>query len=146
MTQSASVRRRPWLMIALAFVILLVGSGAPSVAQARSAASSLAVHCARSATEGAANEGIYVIDGAEGTYVGQSGNIASRLAQHVGSGRFTQAEVDAAQRIEVLGGKTAREIAEQQKIDELGGIDNLLNQRNPIGPRRFGLMPEGYSR
>lgn len=39
----------------------------------------------------------------------------------------------------VTGGKTAREIAEQQKIDKLGGIgDLLLNQRNPIGPRRYG--------
>jgi hypothetical protein len=46
----------------------------------------------------------------------------------------------------VSGGKTAREIAEQQKIDELGGIGGLLNQRNPIGPRRFGMMPEGYTR
>jgi hypothetical protein len=46
----------------------------------------------------------------------------------------------------VSGGKTAREIAEQHKIDELGGIDQLLNRRNPIGPRRFGRMPEGYSR
>ena len=61
-------------------------------------------------------------------------------------GRFTQDEVDAAQRIGVAGGKTAREIAEQHKIDELGGIDQLLNRRNPIGPRRFELMPEGYTR
>jgi NADP-dependent 3-hydroxy acid dehydrogenase YdfG len=38
------------------------------------------------------------------------------------------------------------EIAEQRKIDELGGVPNLLNKRNPIGPRRFDLMGEGYSR
>lgn len=99
-----------------------------------------------SAAEEAANEGIYVINGARGTYVGQSGNIANRLAGYVSSGRFTQAEVDAAQRIAVSGGKTAREIAEQQKIDELGGVDSLLNIRNPIGARRFDLMPQPYSR
>lgn len=51
-----------------------------------------------------------------------------------------------AERFGVSGGKTAREIAEQQKIDEFGGIGNLLNKRNPIGPRRFNLMPDGYSR
>lgn len=89
-------------------------------------------------------EGIYVIRGAEETYVGQSGQISTRLSQHLG--RFTQAETDAAERIFVPGGKTAREIAEQQKIDELGGIDELGNRRNPIGPARFNLMPPGYTR
>jgi RHS repeat-associated protein len=97
-------------------------------------------------TANASDEGIYVIRGAEETYVGQSGNISQRLAQHVESGRFRQAEVNAAERIGVPGGKTAREIAEQHKIDQLGGITALGNLRNPIGPRRFRLMPEGYTR
>jgi hypothetical protein len=104
---------------------------------------------ARFAGAGAAkevDEGIYVIRGAEETYIGQSGNISGRLGQHVDSGRFSQAEVNAAERIGVSGGKTAREIAEQHKIDELGGIRALGNLRNPIGPRRFELMPEGYTR
>jgi RHS repeat-associated protein len=96
--------------------------------------------------EEVATEGIYVIEGAEGTYVGQSGEIATRLAQHVASGRFTQAEVDAAMRISVSGGRVAREVAEQQMIDSLGGIKGLLNLRNPIGPQRLGLMPQPYSR
>ena len=61
-------------------------------------------------------------------------------------GRFTKAELDAAERIAVAGDKTAREIAEQTKIDQLGGIKNLLNKRNPIGPQRFGLMGRNYSR
>jgi predicted GIY-YIG superfamily endonuclease len=41
-----------------------------------------------------------VIRGAEGTYVGQSGNIAQRFSQHLieNGGRFTQEELDAAQR------------------------------------------------
>jgi RHS repeat-associated protein len=93
-----------------------------------------------------ATEGIYIINGAEGVYVGQSGSISSRLAQHVFSGRFTQNEVDAAERIAVSGGRLSREVAEQQKIDELGGIGNLMNQRNPIGPQRFGLIPQPYER
>jgi hypothetical protein len=36
--------------------------------------------------------------------------------------------------------KTSREIAEQQKIDELGGVRNLLRKRNPIGQRRLHLI------
>jgi hypothetical protein len=46
---------------------------------------------------------------------------------------------------QVLGGKTAREIAEQIRIDELG-IESLENLRNPIGPGRLHLMPPGYVR
>ena len=68
------------------------------------------------------------------------------MGQHVAKDKFTQAEVDAAERIPVSGGKTAREIAEQLKIDELGGIENLVNKVNPIGARRFDLMPDGYFR
>lgn len=77
---------------------------------------------------GVANEGIYIVRTQVGTYLGQSGKIATRLAQHVAEGKFTQAEVDAAKRIAVPGGKTAREIADQLKIDELGGVDNSPQQ------------------
>jgi hypothetical protein len=44
-------------------------------------------------------------------------------------------------------GRSSREIAEQMMIDRLGGIDNLRNVVNPIGPKRFPLMPiQPYSR
>jgi len=81
-------------------------------------------------------------------YVGQSGNITSRLGQHVSTGKFTQAEVGVAQRFEVLGGRTAREVTEQLKLDSFGGRDapGILNKVNPIGDRRLSLMPEGYLR
>ncbi|MBH0083985.1 RHS repeat-associated core domain-containing protein [Salinibacterium sp. SWN167] len=95
------------------------------------------------------NEGIYVVrTEIGGTYTGQSGNIAQRLPAHVRQGKFTQAEVDGAVRTEVLGGKTAREIAEQLKLDSLGGRDapGVLNKVNPIGESRMELMPPGYSR
>ncbi|MGN8048138.1 RHS repeat-associated core domain-containing protein [Curtobacterium sp. 22159] len=91
-------------------------------------------------------EGIYVIRTARGTYVGQSGNIDRRLAEHVVSGKFSLDEVSSAERFEVTGGKTAREVAEQRKIDELGGVGNLLNKVNPIGQRRIALMGPGYTR
>jgi hypothetical protein len=42
---------------------------------------------------------------------------------------------------------TAKSATTRQEIDWFpNGIDDLLNRRNPIGPRRFHLMPEGYSR
>jgi len=85
--------------------------------------------------------GNYVVSTPAGEYVGQSGNISTRLEQHVASGKFTQAEVDAAERFAVQGTKLDREIAEQLLIDSKGGIDNLLNKVNPIGPKRFGVMP-----
>jgi hypothetical protein len=40
----------------------------------------------------------------------------------------------------VPGGKTAREIVEQRRIDELGGIEKLENKVNPIGPNRRHLL------
>jgi RHS repeat-associated protein len=85
--------------------------------------------------------GNYVVSTPRGEYVGQSGNISNRLDQHVASGKFTQAEVDAAQRISVPGSKLDREIAEQLLIDSKGGVPNLINVVNPIGPKRFGVMP-----
>ncbi|MEO8695675.1 MAG: RHS repeat-associated core domain-containing protein [Acidimicrobiales bacterium] len=85
--------------------------------------------------------GNYVVSTPLGEYVGQSGNISVRLQQHVASGKFTQAEVDAAQRFAVPGTKLDREIAEQLLVDSKGGVDNLLNVVNPIGPARLDLMP-----
>lgn len=49
-----------------------------------------------------------------------SGNISRRLVQHVRSGKLAAADMTAVSRTEVLGGKTAREIAEQRRINELG--------------------------
>jgi hypothetical protein len=39
------------------------------------------------------------------------------------------------------GGELSREIAEQARINALGGIKNLDNIRNPIGKARLFLMP-----
>jgi RHS repeat-associated protein len=87
-----------------------------------------------------ATEGIYEFTAASGkTYVGQSGNIAARMEQHMASGKLLLGTP--VNTTEVLGGKTAREIAEQLRINELGGIRNLENIRNPIGANRQYLLP-----
>jgi hypothetical protein len=140
----------------------LLGSGAPAAASGAAASFSqrtftrmpptLKLGMASLATRvpsRAATSGVYVIRTPSGAYVGQSGNISARLAQHVRSGRFTQAEVSRAQRYSVPGGKTAREMAEQVKINsrEFGGLAGrrLRNRVNPIGPnRRGGLFPSFY--
>jgi RHS repeat-associated protein len=88
-----------------------------------------------------AESGIYVVSTPEGDYVGQAGDITKRLGQHVAKDKFTQEQVDAARRFSVPGTKLDREIAEQTMIDVLGGKRTLLNNRNPIGDRRCGLMP-----
>jgi RHS repeat-associated protein len=73
-------------------------------------------------------------------YVGQSKDINKRLPQHIQSGKLEESELPKVLRTEVLGGKTQREIAEQRRIEDLGGIKNLENKRNPIGPKRMHLL------
>jgi RHS repeat-associated protein len=89
-----------------------------------------------------AKEGIYEFTARTGeTYVGQSGNIAARIQQHTSSGFLRKEDVGTLRTTQVLGGKTAREIAEQLRINKLGGIDKLANERNPIGSARQHLLP-----
>ncbi len=73
------------------------------------------------------------------TYVGQSGNLPKRITQHERSGK--KAADTGADTTAVPGGKTAREVAEQRRINELGGTRDVAgsqtsNVRNPIGERR----------
>jgi RHS repeat-associated protein len=93
------------------------------------------------------NEGIYQIDTPLGPYVGQASDIDRRMKQWERSKRFTPEEIANAQRTEVLGGKTQREIAEQRRINDLtdgvgASSDKVLNIRNPIGPNRRHLMDD----
>lgn len=69
-------------------------------------------------------------------YVGQSGDIPQRLQQHVSAGRLDQ--IQDAKVTQVSGGKFTREIAEQDRISQLGGIPGgkLSNKINPIGVSR----------
>jgi hypothetical protein len=90
-----------------------------------------------------ATEGIYEFTTASGkTYVGQSGNITTRINQHLWSGKFLTGDIGTVRTTWVPGGRLAREVAEQRRILELGGIKGgqLANIRNPIGARRWHLM------
>ncbi|OHB53420.1 MAG: hypothetical protein A2Y12_14585 [Planctomycetes bacterium GWF2_42_9] len=88
-----------------------------------------------------AQQGIYEFTAASGkTYVGQSANIPQRLMQHINNGKLLAKDVQTVKTTPITGGKIAREIAEQARIDRLGGIKNLENVRNPIGPARSYLF------
>ena len=81
------------------------------------------------------------------TYVGQSEDVDRRLAEHEASGK-KDPDVEATVK-EVEGGKTPREHAEQNRINELGGKasepgSETSNKRNPIGPRRKTEVEEMY--
>lgn len=79
-------------------------------------------------------------------YVGQSGNIPKRLEQHERAGRYSPAS-GSASTTAVPGGRTAREISEHQRIQEItGGVPArqsgaVSNQVDPIGPKRRHLLP-----
>jgi RHS repeat-associated protein len=95
-----------------------------------------------------AEEGIYEFPDqkAGGTpYVGQSENIPRRLGEHEAAGRLAPGTETTTS---VPEGKTAREIAEHNRIQELTGgqkaknSPSVSNQRDPVGSRRrpgFGL-------
>ena len=86
-------------------------------------------------------KGIYQFTGKSGKpYVGQSQDIRRRLQQHLNSEKLPANELPNVQSQDVFGDKTAREIAEQRRIDSLGGIQQTENQRNPIGPNRQQLL------
>jgi hypothetical protein len=71
----------------------------------------------------------------------------ARTRQAVGSEHALRRGVSASRWFNKRRRRSAAGIAEQQKMDEFeNGIDDLLNKRNPNGPRRFGLMPGGDSR
>lgn len=78
------------------------------------------------------------MDPQQRTYVGQSSNIPNRIGQHISSGRVTN--MSQIKVIEILGGKFPREVAEQIRIDQLGGIGQLANKVNPIGMARRSLF------
>jgi hypothetical protein len=101
---------------------------------------------ADSASEG----GVYEFPDAQNPgkqYVGQSGNLAQRIQAQRSAGRIEPGVEPII--TEVPGGKTAREVAEQTRINELGGTRNVAgsqasNIRNPIGPNRRAQVEQQF--
>ena len=58
------------------------------------------------------------------------------------SGKLDPADLPTVRTLGVLGGKVAREIAEQLRIIDLNGVEFLENIRNPIGLTRAKLLPQ----
>lgn len=94
------------------------------------------------ATQAGTKEGIYEFPDqrAKGKpYVGQSKDVPRRLDQHEAAGRLSRGTENTTP---VPGGKTAREVAEHQRIQELtggkkaGNSSAVSNERDPIGPNR----------
>ncbi|HKV38805.1 MAG TPA: RHS repeat-associated core domain-containing protein, partial [Blastocatellia bacterium] len=88
-------------------------------------------------------EGIYEFVSSTGEgYVGQSGDIPRRIGEHLASAKLLPKDLSSLRTTEVLGGKTAREVAEQLRIIDLGGKDTLRNMVNPIGRAKANLLPQ----
>jgi RHS repeat-associated protein len=89
-------------------------------------------------------EGVYEFLEGAATYVGQTGDLATRLAQHMSSGKIVNGS--SVKVTEVLGGKTVREVFEHRRIQEItGGVparfsDLVTNLRDPIGMARSYLL------
>jgi RHS repeat-associated protein len=93
-----------------------------------------------------AKEGIYEFKEGAQIYIGQSGNIAERLEQHIASGKLAPDAISSVKTTEVLGGKTSREVTEHRRIQEITGgkpasrSDAVSNKKDPIGPNRSDLL------
>ncbi len=109
-------------------------------AESAATATSRFLHLAKSASA-AQNDTGCIFEFAEGKrkYVGQSQSPPDRLKQHQRTGRL-QPGIEA-NVTPVKGGKTARELAETKRINELGGTrdkpgSKTTNQRLSVSPRR----------
>jgi len=91
--------------------------------------------------------GVYEITTKSGKkYIGQSKDIGKRLKQHNKSGKFGSDPIADVKVTEVKGtDRVDREVFEQRKLNDAGGIDNTLNERNPIGPARAKEMSRNVS-
>ena len=87
--------------------------------------------------------GIYEFRSSSGkVYVGQSKHLHTRINQHLQSGKLNKSDLKTLKWTKMPGSnKTDREIAEQLKINGLGGIEKLANKVNPIGRNRQHLLP-----
>ena len=63
------------------------------------------------------------------------------MKQHLRKGKLKPDDISSIRHSEVVTKhKAAREVAEQRRINDLGGKGKLENKVNPIGPKRQDLM------
>jgi len=74
----------------------------------------------------------------EKIYIGQSGDVEKRLAQHIHTGKLDKEELPEVEVKVVEGGKETRELAEQQEIEDNDGVKNgkITNERNAMTEKR----------
>ena len=103
-----------------------------------------------SGSSNAPREGIYRFTDKEigKPYTGQSGDIPSRIAQHIANGKVDpNSPVETR---EVTGGRTAREVAERQQIRrDTGGVparnsDKVANQVDPVSDGRWDRIKKWF--
>ena len=111
-------------------------------------AANLAQNGTKAAPTPIVKEGIYEFPdqiAGDVPYVGQSANVPRRLDAHEAAGRYVPGTETTT---EVLGGTTAREVAEHRKIQEhTGGVPArespaVANKKDPIGPKRQHLLDD----
>jgi RHS repeat-associated protein len=92
---------------------------------------------ARSGSAGGPKEGVYDLGSTLGKYVGHSKNIPNRIIQHFAKkGKLKGSELQNAVYHSMPGStKLQREVYEQYLIDKYGGVEQLINRRNPMGGR-----------
>ena len=127
--------------------LVLPGGGYSAVDDIAEAGATVVRSVGKKTDDNVVREGIYEFTDDTGVpYVGQSGNIDRRLAEHVRTGNLKPGQEVTI--TEVKGGQTAREIAEHNRIQKITGdvsageSDKVLNRRNPIGENRRHLLDE----
>ena len=144
----ASVRGSIWLAQRQAGAIMAAEVAAGAATGAATGGISAAEGLAARGAGKLAKEGIYEFKQGAQTYCGQSCDIPRRLNEHMASGKLTPDMLSTLKTTEVLGGQTARELAEHRRIQQItGGIparfsDKVSNKVDPIGQNRSHLLNE----
>ncbi len=80
--------------------------------------------------------GIYEFTAKSGQkYVGQSGDIGRRIKEHLRTGRLKRSDITSVKIRKVKGGELTRRIAEQTRMNKLGGKGVLDNARNAMADK-----------
>ena len=143
----ATAGQKVFSVSAAAAGLVLPGGGYSAVDDIAEAGATVVRSVGKKSDDNVVREGIYEFKDDTGVpYVGQSGNIDRCLAEHARTGKLpSDNDVTIT---EVTGGRTAREIAEHNRIQELtkgrkaGESNRVSNRRDPIGENRRHLLDE----